>query len=380
MSDSSTIKKPPFSLPNVQAEQVIAFARTPLAIAILASLGVHGLLWLGLPYLTAAEPKKDDAQKAVDVIELSPLEQARLPQSALDQALNPRSKTPKADNKTTASATNVPANPGDPTINDSVPYYSVPDLLGSATSGYSGTYGGGSYGSSTYDSRTYGSSTYDSRTERTQEQSDPPRKSTKPTPKTTESKAEDSKKTEQQADSSKTETTDKQTSDDSEKISKQAKDLQGDGGAATSDTSQQELVALREKYAYNPDDPGLGQNAALESITKFSAENGIDINDWSKVKEVEVLLPEDACKVKTDLGAALKQPLSMGAIVQPDGSLSKVVLFGSSGSKGLNQLAVDHLKKQEFPPGDQSNFLRFRVKFDPDNAKCMATSADSSPS
>jgi len=378
MSDSSTLKKLPLPLSPAQANQAIAVARHPVAIAVVASLGVHGLLWFGLPYLTAAEPPKKDPQQAVDVIELSPLEQARLPQSILEQALTPSRQTGKTDQKAAASA-NVPVNPGDPAISDAVPYYSVPNLWGSATSGYSGTYGSSTYGSGTYDSGAYDNRTADSRTDRKTETSSD-RKTTKSDTKTNESKTEDPQKNNQEADTNKKTESQNQTNEDKDGISKQAKDLQGEQQTTSPKTSGQELLALREKYAYDPNDPNLSNDAALQSMTKFSEENGIDINDWSKVKDLEVLLPGDACKVKADLGAALTQPLSVGAIVQPDGSLSKVVLFGSSGSKGLNQLAVDYLKKQEFPASDKNNFLRFRVKFDAESSNCANASGESAPS
>ena len=49
-------------------------------IAILASLGVHGLLWAVLPGLTVSQADKSPSQRTIGLVELSPQEQNRLPQ------------------------------------------------------------------------------------------------------------------------------------------------------------------------------------------------------------------------------------------------------------------------------------------------------------
>lgn len=360
MSDSSSLKQFPLASPNPHVERAWQFVRTPFAIAIFASLGVHGLLWFGLPYLPNSEAKKTDDQRAVDVIELSPLEQARLPQSSFYGSLNP-SSTPGATQKKAGSmpSTNVPTVPTDPTVTDAVPYYSIPDLWGSATSTYSDS-------TQFNDDRSRTSKTTTTTTTKTTKSQEKTTKTEASTPKTSSS--------EQKTDPTKAQTTEK---DEAGNVSTKAEDL--DGETELERGQQQEdaqRVALREQYAYNADDPGLKDDAALGALTKFTEENGINVSDWAKVKDVSLALPTEACKVKTELGEALKKPLSVGAIVQPDGRLSKVVLFGSSGSKGLNQAAVDYLKGQEFPPSDKNSFLRFRITFEADGADCVAASAD----
>ncbi|PSB34984.1 hypothetical protein [Chlorogloea sp. CCALA 695] len=49
-------------------------------IAILASLGIHGLLWAVLPGLTVSQADKSPSERTINLIELSPQEQSRLPQ------------------------------------------------------------------------------------------------------------------------------------------------------------------------------------------------------------------------------------------------------------------------------------------------------------
>ena len=49
-------------------------------IAILASLGIHGLLWAILPGLTVSQADKSPSERNINLVELSPQEQSRLPQ------------------------------------------------------------------------------------------------------------------------------------------------------------------------------------------------------------------------------------------------------------------------------------------------------------
>ena len=50
-------------------------------IAILASLGIHGLLWAILPGMTVSQADKSPSERNINLVELSPQEQSRLPQS-----------------------------------------------------------------------------------------------------------------------------------------------------------------------------------------------------------------------------------------------------------------------------------------------------------
>ncbi len=49
-------------------------------IAILASLGIHGLLWAVLPGLTVSQADKLPSERTINLVDLSPQEQSRLPQ------------------------------------------------------------------------------------------------------------------------------------------------------------------------------------------------------------------------------------------------------------------------------------------------------------
>ncbi len=57
--------------------------RQPIGMAVLASLGFHGLLWATLPRLHAfSRPVADQQQRTVGLVELTPAEQNRLPEAA----------------------------------------------------------------------------------------------------------------------------------------------------------------------------------------------------------------------------------------------------------------------------------------------------------
>lgn len=74
MTQSSPLQSLPAPLRSI--------LRDPTAIAVLASIGMHGLLWAVLPYLplSAAQPTEADIQREVGLVELSPEELARVPQ------------------------------------------------------------------------------------------------------------------------------------------------------------------------------------------------------------------------------------------------------------------------------------------------------------
>ncbi|MGC1396720.1 MAG: hypothetical protein WA828_20865, partial [Coleofasciculaceae cyanobacterium] len=59
---------------------------TPTGIAVLASIGIHGVLAVLLPFMGNSSSQKS-APKTVQLVQLSPAEQSRLPQSALPTPL-----------------------------------------------------------------------------------------------------------------------------------------------------------------------------------------------------------------------------------------------------------------------------------------------------
>lgn len=68
--------------PLQNREAALELLRQPTSIALLASVGFHALLWFVLPMLPSAEPTELDTSRQVQVVELSPAELNRAPQSA----------------------------------------------------------------------------------------------------------------------------------------------------------------------------------------------------------------------------------------------------------------------------------------------------------
>ncbi len=62
-------------------EKAVELAKRPAAIAIIASLSIHGLLGLSLPILSSNNADKDK-QKAVKLVDLTPAEKSHLPQQS----------------------------------------------------------------------------------------------------------------------------------------------------------------------------------------------------------------------------------------------------------------------------------------------------------
>lgn len=125
MTDSFSPKKlPEFFNPKTQ-ERALEILRNPLTIAALASVGIHGALFVVLPMLPSANPREIDPQQTVGVIELSPTEQLRLPDFANPQitlpptATQPRSPSPSRSN---------PKKSSPPAIFDNSSIYNLPFL------------------------------------------------------------------------------------------------------------------------------------------------------------------------------------------------------------------------------------------------------------
>ncbi|MBD2089021.1 TonB family protein [Microcoleus sp. FACHB-1515] len=92
MTQSSMLQSLPAPLRSI--------LRDPTAIAVLASIGVHGLLWAIFPYLplAARQPTEAEIQREVGLVELSPEELARVPQFDTQASLPiPAAPLPPAD-------------------------------------------------------------------------------------------------------------------------------------------------------------------------------------------------------------------------------------------------------------------------------------------
>lgn len=85
--------------------------RNPTAVSAIASLGAHGLLFLALPFLpeTSTKATESEIRRSVEVVELTPDEQKRLPDfSTLPPIELPPLSTPKPDDAAPFSFSDLP--------------------------------------------------------------------------------------------------------------------------------------------------------------------------------------------------------------------------------------------------------------------------------
>ena len=304
--------------------------------AILASLGVHGLLWFGLPLIPASTPQPPEP-RTLTVVELSPLEQqARLPQTSLFQ---PTSPLPQPSPNATGS--NMPLVPVDPNLPDPNPYYQIPDTSTNSSSNSSSL-------------TTKGSSRKSTKTQQQQQQ-------------TKDSNADKSEDNETKPDES----------------SNRSEDLTDpDGKALSKSREDQEKLALQQSFAFNATgttDQEVRTNfgsAASKIGEKFNIEN------WDrKPVSITIPYPKEACPFQHD-DKPVQGSTGLIVVVLPDGSLGDTALmFKSSGFKGLDDAASkfvakqwsDILKQSKVEPGSKPKALVLEGKIAPTPEDCAGT-------
>ncbi|PZV09446.1 MAG: hypothetical protein DCF22_18505 [Leptolyngbya sp.] len=306
----------------------------PMSLAVLASLGAHGLLWVGLPLMAASQPQSADTQRSVPLVELSPLEQARLPQiststlSALPkQSTLPSSILPNA-------LTTVPVNPQTP--QESTSYYSVPTQPSAPTI------------------IQYSVSPLTKRS---------PRKSTDEKTSDSDTKTQSpSKETEKQA-----EPEGKKDSDPP--ISSKAEDL------LPKQPDNQGKIALQQKYAYstaNTSQDDFATNSTTLSQKAQDISKGNMSEDWEKLDAMTAPYLKEACQFKHD-GKAIAGEAWVGVIVQPNGKLAaKPTLLRSSHFTGLDEAAIEFIAKHPFEAGKQYRGFYVPIKFELNKTDCVA--------
>jgi len=333
---SPPLPKSPKLFDLEKRNRVGALLLHPMSLAVLASLGVHGLLWFGLP-LMSAEPKQADSQRSVPLVELSPLEQARLPQIS-STLLAPKQSTASSSIMPNSLAT-VPVSPQ--TSQDLTSYYSVPSQPVAPTI------------------LRYSVSALPKRS---------PSKSTNETNSDSETKTQPSKKdVEKQAESE-----GKEDSDST--ISSQAEDL-----LPLKQPENQGKISLQQKYAYST--ANTSQDDVVSNTTAFSqmaqeVSKGNIIEDWKKLDAMTAPYPKDACQFKHDGKAIAGEPW-VGVIVQPNGKLTaKPIVLKSSGFKGLDEAATEFITKYPFGEGQQYRGFYVPIKFELNKATCVASDTD----
>lgn len=323
-----------FDLEN--KDKAWALLLQPTSLAVLASLGVHGLLWFGLPLMSASEPKQADMQRSVPLVELSPVEQARLPQIAASTLLALPKQSSAASAIVPNSLATVPINPQTPQESTSS-YYSVPSPPAAPTI------------------IPYSVSPLPQRS---------PRKSSEEANLDAPTKAQPSAKdAEKQPDQEAKENSDSP-------ISSKAEDL-----LPSKQPEDQGKIALQQKYAYSTANTSKGDfdtNSTALSQTAQDISKGNFSEDWKKLDAMTAPYPKDACQFKHDGKAIAGEPW-VGVVVKPNGELAaKPSLLVSSGFKGLDEAATEFVTKHPFEAGKQYRAFYVPIKFELTKRDCVA--------
>ncbi len=313
--------------------------RQPFSIAVLASVGLHGLLWAALPNMLANTEKELDTKRRVQVVELSPAEQGQLPSLGLNEVptLLPTKPTPPVESGTKLPDLNKPYS----YPLDTIPVFPPPDI-------YSGDFSGLF-----------------------------PKKDPEP-------KKEPKKQTTGKTNVPPPPAPDPKASEPPKSATPGGKD--GKVDEPRSKTLSPEQLAklqkdaersreLRSLYAFSGPKT---QDEALESAktnatvfvdaaVKLSG-GEYDSKRYQNAEKIESPFPDDACPFMKD-----SRTSTVGVIVKPDGQLAeKPTLLLTSGFKGLDTIAIDEIAKTKFTTSERFQIVRFEVAFNPSSV-CKAT-------
>jgi hypothetical protein len=117
MSQSYLPENLPSFLRRENLLKALVSMRTPAALALLGSLGIHGMVFVGLPAITHKPPDETEEKEVVKTIELTPAEQGRLPKIStpivtLPNTVPPTGKTlPPTTSSSSLPGTSVPYTP-----------------------------------------------------------------------------------------------------------------------------------------------------------------------------------------------------------------------------------------------------------------------------
>ena len=332
-------------LPKDRLEKALTPLRDPFAIAIMASLAVHGLLWVVLPLLPAARTEEFDARETVGVVELSPTEQLRLPDFANPQVtfppLNSQTKLtqPPAKNSKTARKSPDPLFDNSSLYNFPLLNFPPPPVLNIPFSSLD----------------TIPTIPNDRRRTKRQAPAKP-----KPTPKPT-------APPDGLASATGTATG---AADEKPKAPVRPEKLTPEQLARLLEDGRQnqddrDLFTLNQANTTDADTRKNGSQfiVVAQQLSQGNLENNKD--SWNKQENVTDLYPREACPYK------LKGNAVVAALIQPDGKLAaKPTVLRSSGYKALNNAAIEYVAKQKFDPGEQYRVISFPFIFEPTEKLC----------
>ncbi len=355
MANFSSLKSVPDMFQPQNLEKAGQYLRQPLALAVLASLGAHALLVATLPMWSASGEKKPDT-KSVPIVELSPLEQARLPQSTLAKPLPPLPKTTNKFSKTKPAdplgTVGILGTPADVPPPDATPLYQIPPQPVIPFSGLSAT------------------SSLPKRSTPKKQVETPKQVETTPPSEVKEDEANQNPN----SGTSKAEATNHAPLTQASALKPLEKSATGQ------ETEAQKLANLFAFSAENTSAEDFQKNAENFSNYAIDLSQGDLQEDWKKLDAVKAPYPKQACQFKYKDEAVQGEPW-FGVLVKPDGTIAaKPMLLKSSGFKGLDEAAGEFVAKQKFEPGKKYQGLYFPVKLVPSTADCTATSPAKPPS
>ena len=346
---------------------ILNMIKQPTTIALVASLGVHGLFLAGLPFLSSVQSKQPQAPEPVRLVELTPAEQSRLPAASLNQSfpspmVPPQTATSQpipttSSPKTDSPLYDFPMVPPAPVVNyppelehpapakrDPVSFQDIPALKNSKPADKA----------------------------ETTKPAAPETQATKPD----ESQASAGTAEDLKSDDLTRSNRPRLTAEEVFRLQQEAKKEQ----------AAQQQAYLQDMYGtYSADAASLeAYKKNMEGLTD-SAKNLSGKLDWQFPDkeekqqidaEIAKLYPVEACPFKPKA-----TEVQVAAIVQPDGKLAgdKPYLVLSSGYKGLDQVALDYIAKKPFKPEKDVQFLLFKLPFPAAETVCPPISAESKP-
>jgi hypothetical protein len=337
MSNFSSLKNVPPAFQNLTTEKVWKKIREPFTIAILASLGFHGLLWFGLPLFSSSATKQPE-QRTLNVVELSPLEQqARLPQTPNLLQPIPTPTKPAPANSPTGAVPMVPVNP---TLIDPGTFYQIPDNSTRPTTP--------DFSVSVKPAA--------------------PKPVTKPPKETT----------------TVTEPTDTAAEKpDAGQPSTRSQDLTPtDKNPLSKSREEQEKVALQQSFAFNATGTSSTDvsSSLIDASQKIAGKFKIS-PDWGKPIPITVPYPKTACQFQHQ-NKPVQGATGLAVVLMPDGSFGDTALkIKSSGFSGLDQAAIQFVEKQwsdvikqgNLEPGQQPKAYVLEMTITPTAEDCAGT-------
>lgn len=351
MSPISMPKSLSTFLTQENLEKTLYTLRQPAAVGVIASLGIHGLGLLSLPVLTQASKPDDAQQKTVQVVELSPAEQLRLPQTASPQITFPppsiQSQAP------TTSGNNLP----DPSLfNNSsglgnIPSFPPPPEVWNPPLFDPSVFFGGN--SRPGNREATGS-------KKTAANSAKPAKK-EPKEETPEDKQETPA-------TSETPKPDPTTSPSPEPTAPARSEKLTQEQLAALLAQARQNAANRESYTLNAGvvnvDIGKKNGDDFLAEARELTQGKLKDDGWQRGKEVTGFYPESACLFQVSGSTWI------GALVKPDGQVERSKVLLSSGYKGLDKAALDYVAGQKFDATENYQLFTIPFKFEYSKAAC----------